>query len=198
MRWCTTLQVAEGSDATASCNCFGMLGNVVVVGVQNDEQAVAVGVVIISARLGQAVVGRIGIIKMIGIIRIQGIMVSDRGCNCTVIGDEPLGSQISRILLFLRLTGLVHLVARGNHEVHDQQSAAHSRLQRAVPCQIRRSLAAVFAAPVVIPPVRRHRSAAGPWRLRSAGHPRTGSLPCPGFAVLYSTASVCSPFFSTV
>ena len=56
-----------------------MLGGVVVVGVQHDEQARAVGVVVVAAGLGGAVIGGVGVIEVVGVVGIQRVVVADGG-----------------------------------------------------------------------------------------------------------------------
>ena len=56
-----------------------MLGDIVIICVQYDEESVAVGVVVVSARFCLTVFRSIRIIEMIGIVRIQRIVVSDGG-----------------------------------------------------------------------------------------------------------------------
>ena len=90
-----------------------MLGYVVIVGVEHDEQACAVGVIVISAGGRPAVFGGVGVVEMIGVIRIQRVVVTDGSC----FGQrgQDAGGEIPRIFLLLGLSGLIHLVAGGDH-----------------------------------------------------------------------------------
>ena len=58
-----------------------MLGHIVVVGVEHDEQAGTVGVVVIAARLGLAVAGLVRVVEVVLVVRVERIMVADRGRN---------------------------------------------------------------------------------------------------------------------
>ena len=60
---------------------FGMFRYVVIICIQYDEKSVAVRVVIIAAGCRFAVICGVGIIEMVGIVRIQRIMISDSGGN---------------------------------------------------------------------------------------------------------------------
>ena len=82
-----------------------MFCNIVVIGVQNDEKSFAIAVVVVAASCCFAVFGIIRVIEMIGIIRIQGIVVTDRCCYrkrfqsiCTQIGSVLLSSFASPVL----------------------------------------------------------------------------------------------------
>ena len=116
--------LVDGDDAPGGIGVGGhglgngllMLGHVVVVGVEHDEQAVAVGVVVVAAGLGLTVGGGVGVVEVIGVVGIQGIVVADGGGHGQA--GQHVGGQVAGVLLLLGLAGLVDLVAGGDDEVH--------------------------------------------------------------------------------
>ena len=126
---------AEGRIRVGSnslLDCLLMLGHIVVVGVEHDEQAGTVGVVVIAARLGLAVAGLVRVVEVVLVVRVERIMVADRGRNRQ--GCQRVRRQITRVLLFLGLAGLVDLVACGDHKVK-AGVLRRCDVERAVPCK---------------------------------------------------------------
>ena len=93
-----------------------MLRHIVIVGVQHDEQAVAVEVVIVAAGLGGAVLRGVGVVEVVHIVGIQGVVVADGGGHRQ--RGQHVRAQIAGVLLLLGLAGLVDLVAGGDDEAH--------------------------------------------------------------------------------
>ena len=93
-----------------------MFCNIVVVGIQNDEKSLAIAVVVVAASCCFAVFGIIRVIEMIGIIRIQGIVVTDRCCYRK--RSQSICTQIGSVLFFFCLTCFVYLVTRRDYEVY--------------------------------------------------------------------------------
>ena len=91
-----------------------VLGHVVVVGVQHDEQPRAVGVVVVAPGLGGAVIGGVGVIEVVEVVGVQGVVVADGGGHGQ--GFQNGGGEIPGVLLLLGLAGLVYLVAGGDDE----------------------------------------------------------------------------------
>ena len=86
-----------------------MLGSVVVVGVEHDEQGGTIAVVVVTAGLGQAVAGLVGGVEVVAVVGIQRVMVADGGGNRQAGQDFRV--QVGGVLLLLGLAGFVDLVA---------------------------------------------------------------------------------------
>ena len=92
-----------------------MLCNIVIIGVQHDKQTITVGVVVVAASCGCAVLGSVGIVKVIHIIFVQRVVISDGGGYCQSV--KRIGSQVSGVLFLFGLAGLIHLVPCGDYKV---------------------------------------------------------------------------------
>ena len=115
--WMVTIrQAASGIRGDGLPDGLLVLRHIVVVGVQHDEQAVAVGVVIVAAGLGGAVLRGVGVVEVIGVVGVQGVVVADGGGHRQ--GGQHVGAQIAGVLLLLGLAGLVDLVTGGDDEAH--------------------------------------------------------------------------------
>ena len=123
-------RIRIGSDSLA--DRLLMLGNIVVVGVEHDEQAGAVGVVVVAARLGLTVAGLVRVIEVVHVVRVERVVVADRGRNRQ--GRQCVRREVARVLLFLGLAGLVDLVACGDHKIK-AGVLLHRNVERAVPCK---------------------------------------------------------------
>ena len=93
-----------------------MFCNIVVVGVQNNEKSFAIAVVVVAAGCCFSVFSIIWVIEMIGIVRIQGIMITD--CCCDRKRFQSICTQIGSVLFFFCFTCFVYLVTCGDNEVH--------------------------------------------------------------------------------
>src|SRR5699024_9605593 len=109
-----------------------MLGSVIVVGVEDDEQAGTVGIVVVAASLGHAVVGLVGVVEVIVVVGVERVMVADRGRNRQ--GSQGVRVEITGVLFLLGLAGLVDLVAGGNDEV-EVRILCGCDFQRAIPAK---------------------------------------------------------------
>src|SRR5699024_9588328 len=94
---------------------FLVLGRVVVVGIEHDEDSRAIAVVIVAAGLGQTVLGLVGVVEVVGIVRVERVMVADRGGNRQAGQNRRV--QVGGVLLLLGLAGLVDLVTGRDHKV---------------------------------------------------------------------------------
>mgnify|MGYP006980318657 CR=1 FL=1 len=63
-------------------NCFLMLCHIVIIGIQNNEKALSIAVVVITTCLSFTIFCIIRVIEMIHIILIQRIMVTNCSCHC--------------------------------------------------------------------------------------------------------------------
>lgn len=70
-----------GIGGNGLSNGLLVLSHVIVVGVEHDEQPVAIGVIVVAAGLGGAVIRGVGVIEVVGIVGVQGVMVADGGGN---------------------------------------------------------------------------------------------------------------------
>ena len=130
----------DGDDPPGSVGIRGnglldgllVLRHIVVVGVQHDEQAVAVGVIVIAAGLGGTVLRGVGVVEVVHVVGIQGVVVADGGGHRQT--GQHIGAEVAGVLLLLGLTGLVDLVTGGDDEAHIRV-LGQSGLQGPVPAE---------------------------------------------------------------
>ena len=85
-----------------------MFCNVIIVGVRNDEESVTIAVVVITACCCLTVFCIVRVIEMVGIIRIQRIVVTDGSCYRKRF--QSIGAQIRSVLFFFCFTCFIYLV----------------------------------------------------------------------------------------
>ena len=95
---------------------FLMLCHIIVVCVQNNKKSFAIAVIVITAGSSFSVFCIVRIVKMIGVIRIQRIMITD--CCCYRKAFQCVCTQIGSVFLFFGFTGFVYLITGGDNKVN--------------------------------------------------------------------------------